>query len=115
MKLLFSWVLALVLLPAWTSAVRCYQCDATDECRTVPDEVSSTSYVDAAASNVEVVDCEHYCWKSVSLGRETRTSVDENHSSFFLSRRQCLSRLWQEALRRLAYDGRVLKQRLLRH
>ena len=44
-----------------------------------------------------------------------RKCVDRNLSSFFLSPRQCLSRLWQEALRRLAYDGGVFQQCLLRH
>ncbi len=57
-------MLVLGLLPLLTNSIRCYKCDATIDCK----KLSSRSY-GYSSDDVEVVDCEYYCWKSISLGK----------------------------------------------
>ncbi len=52
------------LLPILTNTIRCYKCDATNECR----KISSKNHA-YSSDDVEVVDCEYFCWKSISLGK----------------------------------------------
>lgn len=69
MKFLLILVLVINVLPLLTTAIRCYKCDATNECKIMTKEASMKSFEDSS-DNVEVVDCEYNCWKSVSLGNE---------------------------------------------
>jgi hypothetical protein len=66
----FFWVLILlfILFPLFTNTIRCYKCDATDECKTINSGLSSKNY-DQSSDSVEIIDCEYYCWKSISLGK----------------------------------------------
>ncbi len=52
------------LLPILTNTIRCYKCDATNECQ----KISSKNH-GYSSDDVEVVDCEYFCWKSISLGK----------------------------------------------
>ncbi|UJR15962.1 hypothetical protein I4U23_002882 [Adineta vaga] len=69
----FFWILVifLTLFPLITNTIRCYKCDASDECKTINNGVSSKNY-HHSSENVEIIDCEYYCWKSVSLGNVYR-------------------------------------------
>ena len=65
MKISFLLVLFLGGFLRLTDNIRCYKCDAElSECKTI----SSKTY-DYASENVEVIDCEYFCWKSISLGK----------------------------------------------
>jgi hypothetical protein len=64
MNFFFILVLFLGLLPLLTNTIRCYKCDATSECKTI-----SSRTDDYSSDNVEVIDCDYYCWKSISLGK----------------------------------------------
>ena len=79
----FFWasVLLVVLFPLMTNTIRCYKCDASDECRTINNGVSSKNYYHAS-ENVEIIDCEYSCWKSVSLGNKDELS-QYNYNPFW--------------------------------
>jgi hypothetical protein len=62
-------VLLVVLFPLFTNTIRCYKCDATNECKIINKDLSLNNY-DHSSDNVEIIDCEHYCWKSISLGKQ---------------------------------------------
>lgn len=57
-------VLIVGALPQLTYPIRCYKCDASADCRML-----STRMQDYSPDNVEIIDCEHFCWKAVSLGK----------------------------------------------
>lgn len=57
-----------IVCPLFTETIRCYKCDASDECRTILND-SPLRYVDEEMENLEIIDCEHFCWKAVSLGK----------------------------------------------
>ena len=57
-----------IVCPLFTETIRCYKCDASDECRTIRND-SPLRYVDEEMENLEIIDCEHFCWKAVSLGK----------------------------------------------
>jgi hypothetical protein len=61
-------VLLLVLFPLFTNSIRCYKCDATNECKIIKKNFILKNY-DQSSDSVEIIDCEHYCWKSISLGK----------------------------------------------
>ncbi|CAF3670897.1 unnamed protein product [Adineta steineri] len=61
----------LILYPLSTNTIRCYKCEATNECKTINNDVSSKNYYHSS-DNVEIIECEYYCWKSVSLGNVYR-------------------------------------------
>lgn len=69
MKILLISVLVISVLPLLTTTIRCYKCDATNECKIMTKDSSIRSY-DDSSDNVEVVDCEYNCWKSISLGNK---------------------------------------------
>lgn len=71
MKLLLTSIFFLVLFPSLSNTLRCYKCDATDECKTINSAFSSKNY-GYSSDNVEIIDCEHYCWKSVALGNSLK-------------------------------------------
>ncbi len=58
----------LVVFPVLTHTIRCYKCDATNECKTINTGLSARNY-DYSSDNVEVIECEENCWKSISLGK----------------------------------------------
>ncbi|CAF3606096.1 unnamed protein product [Rotaria sordida] len=64
-------IIFIILFPLFTNTIRCYKCDATNECRTITSGLSFKGY-DDTSDNVEIIDCEHYCWKSISLGNVYR-------------------------------------------
>lgn len=48
-------------------AVRCYKCEASDQCRSL--QHGAPSSIDEDGSETfEIVECEYFCWKSISLG-----------------------------------------------
>ncbi len=47
--------------PLSTHPIRCYRCYATDICKTM---TNGSLFND----KYDIIDCEHYCWKSISLG-----------------------------------------------
>ncbi len=49
------------LFPTYTNPIRCYKCAKTDVCKTI------TNY-SLFNEKYDVIDCEYYCWKSISLG-----------------------------------------------
>ena len=61
-------MLFLIQFPLSTNPIRCYKCDATNECKTINNGVSSKNH-DHSSDNVEIIDCEYNCWKSISLGK----------------------------------------------
>jgi hypothetical protein len=67
MNLIFLLVLFLVRFPLFTKSIRCYKCDATNECK----DLSTRNY-GYTSDNVEIIDCEYYCWKSISLGKASK-------------------------------------------
>ncbi|CAF3440876.1 unnamed protein product [Rotaria socialis] len=71
MNFLFVLIIFIALFPSRTNSIRCYKCDATNECRTIKSGSSFKNY-DYLSDNVEIIDCEYYCWKSVSLGNVYR-------------------------------------------
>jgi hypothetical protein len=50
-----------ILFPIYINTIRCYKCDTTDICKTMMNKSQSID-------KYEIVDCEYYCWKSISLG-----------------------------------------------
>lgn len=59
----------IIQFPLWTNSIRCYQCDGSNECKTIStDSLYKNNHF--SSENVEIVDCEYYCWKSVSLGKQ---------------------------------------------
>ncbi len=48
--------------PILTNSIRCYKCDRTDACKTL------TSNNSLFNDKYDIIDCEHFCWKSISLG-----------------------------------------------
>jgi hypothetical protein len=62
MDLYLILVLFLSSFLTYSNSIRCYKCDATHECKTI------TSSNLQSNDNYEIIDCEHYCWKSISLG-----------------------------------------------
>lgn len=67
----FFWILGLflILFPLYTNTIRCYKCDASSECKIINHGLSSKNHYHSS-DNVEIVDCEHFCWKSISLGKQ---------------------------------------------
>ncbi len=61
-------MLFLILFPLFTNTIRCYKCDASNECKIINNRLSSKNYY-PSSDNVEIIDCEYYCWKAVSLGK----------------------------------------------
>jgi hypothetical protein len=54
-------LIMVLLFPTYINTIHCYKCDATDVCKTMINKSrSNTKY--------KIVDCEYYCWKSISLG-----------------------------------------------
>lgn len=47
-----------------TNSLRCYKCDSTDFCRMKTND----SFV---LSRYQTVQCDYFCWKSISLGRQS--------------------------------------------
>lgn len=66
-----GFLLVVVLCPLVTNSIRCYKCDASDQCRSIQHGYMSKDHDDPSDS-LEIIDCEHYCWKSVSLGKTSR-------------------------------------------
>ncbi len=64
MILFFFVVFLLVQFPLFTNSIRCYKCDATNECKDL--SLRNSGYT---SENIEIIDCEYYCWKSISLGK----------------------------------------------
>ena len=44
-----------------TNSLHCYKCDSTDLCRIQTNNLSRVA-------QYEIVQCEYFCWKSISLG-----------------------------------------------
>lgn len=111
----FSWasVLLVAVLPLTANAIRCYKCDASQECKTISNGGSSKNYYHAS-ENVEIIDCEYYCWKSISLGKRNDVDDEASTTPFALHFRQRLPRMRQEALQRVTRHGNILEQRVLR-
>ncbi len=54
-------LIMVILFPIYINTIRCYKCDTTDICKTMMNKSQSID-------KYEIVDCEYYCWKSISLG-----------------------------------------------
>lgn len=54
-------LIIVLLFATYTNTLRCYKCGATDPCKMLINKsLSNNKY--------EIVDCEQYCWKSITLG-----------------------------------------------
>jgi hypothetical protein len=74
----------LILCPLLIRAIRCYKCDATDQCGNIHTDVASNYYHEQSDS-VEIVDCEYFCWKSISLGKSQQIeSIGLNMIDFLI-------------------------------
>ena len=110
MKFFFRLLLLVGLCPMFLDSIRCYKCDATDRCRSIRDGYTSRHH-DESSDSLEIIDCEHYCWKSVSLGNLVQSCC---RWALLLSLfRTCLSRMCKETLCYLPFDGVILEQCLL--
>ena len=71
-------VLFLITILTSTNTIRCYKCVAMGVCKGVINNNSKSN------DNYEIIDCEHYCWKSISLGNfpEKKSQFKLNTSSF---------------------------------
>jgi len=54
-------LIVVLLFPTYTNTIHCYKCDTKDVCKTIISKLQSND-------KYEIVDCEYYCWKSISLG-----------------------------------------------
>ncbi|CAF0783733.1 unnamed protein product [Didymodactylos carnosus] len=63
--LLYEILFILCLFITITSSLRCYKCDASDACKNLDRHASLND-------DIEEIECEHLCWKSVSLGNVYR-------------------------------------------
>lgn len=110
MKFLLILVLVISVLPLLTTTIRCYKCDASTECKIITKGSSIRSDEDFS-DDVEIVDCEYNCWKSISLGSRINSLIEFCNSMYLLLYfpRQCLSWLCKKTLCSLAYSRDIFK------